>query len=439
MRRIPGMIVLFGILSLFVVEARSGDTPPPVETLIAELGHKNYRVRQAAGRALEDRGEEALPSLRQALTSNDEEIRRRVEVLTQKIERAVLLNPKRVTIQMKNQLIDEVVKELARQSGYKLQYQGGQQRRVTVEMDKVTYWQALEKICTVGGLSPGFDDQQGLVYLYQQNTISPYTFHNGPFRFVATNFNYNRYINLSNLPSNGANPNQNQNDNSLNFGFMIQSEPKVPLLSVSSPRLTKAEDENGISLLPRHDDNNQFNVHYNEGNGLYRNFQHSTNAQMAKPAKEATRAKFVRGKVQVTLLAGTKPDVVIEKLTVGKKKFKGSGSGADIEIEDVAEANKVYTITMIIRRHIKDGAEAQDYNWINGVQQKLELYDDKGKKFQSQGVTNFINNSPTSIHATYQFAPANDTKMGPVAKLVMNQWLTISHELEFEFKDLPLP
>src|SRR5476649_1745874 len=115
MRRIPGIIALFGIVSLFVVEARSGDAPPSIETLVAELGHKNFRVRQAAGKSLEERGEEALPILRLALTSNDEEVRRRVEVLTQKIERSTLLNPKRVTIQMKNQPIEEVVKELARQ------------------------------------------------------------------------------------------------------------------------------------------------------------------------------------------------------------------------------------------------------------------------------------------------------------------------------------
>jgi hypothetical protein len=68
----------------------------------------------------------------------------------------------------------------------------------------------------------------------------------------------------------------------------------------------------------------------------------------------------------------------------------------------------------------------------------MELFDAKGRKYQSQGVTNFLNNSPTAVHATYQFMPPNGG-VGPPAKFVFNQWLTMSHELEFEFKDLPLP
>jgi hypothetical protein len=409
----------------------------PISDLIAKLGDKNFRVRQAAGKALEDRGEEALPVLRQALGNDDEEIRQRVEVLTQKIERSVLLTPKRVSISMKDRPIDEVVKELARQTGYKLQYQGGQPRKISVDMENATYWKVLEKICNDGRLYPGFDEQQGLVFLYQQDTISPYTYHAGPFRFVATNFNYNRYVNLANLPRNGQDPNNNF-DNNLNFSFMIQAEPKVPLLGVSAPRLTKAEDENGISLLPRHYENEgAYTVQYFDGGGQFRNFQHSTGVQMSKPAKDATRAKIIKGKVTVTLLSATKADVVFDKLAVGKKKLSAAGQSAEIDINEVAEQNKAILITLHIKKRIRNG-EPPDYNWINGVQQKMELLDAKGRKYQSQGVTNFLNNSPTAVHATYQFMPPNGD-VGPPTKFVFNQWLTMSHELEFEFKDLPLP
>ena len=128
---------------------------------------------------------------------------------------------------MKKRPVQEAINELSRLTGYKIQYQGGRQgQTVTIEMEKATYWQVLEKICNEGQLTPGFDDQQGIVYLYQQNTISPYTYHNGPFRFVAQNFNYNRYINLANLPRNGFDPNMGSENGNLNLGFLIQSEPK---------------------------------------------------------------------------------------------------------------------------------------------------------------------------------------------------------------------
>ena len=406
--------------------------------MIARLGDNNFRIRQAAGKTLEERGEEALPALREAMQNSDEEVRRRVEVLTQKIERTVLLSPKRVTLVMKDRQIEDVVKELARQTGYKFQYQGARNRSMSISMENVTCWQALEKICNDGGLNPGFDDFQGNIYLYQQETVSPYTYHSGPFRFVATNFNYSRYLNLANIPRNGQDPN-NQFDNNLNFGFMIQAEPKAPLLSVAMPKLTKAIDENGLSLLPRHAQNEgQSVVQYYDGGNLYRNFQHSTNVQMAKPAKDATKAKLIKGTVVVTVLSGTKADVVIEKLAVGKKKLSGIGATAAIDVEDVVEQNKSYSITMQIRKVVKNG-EPQDFNWINGLQQKLELLDEKGQKYHSQGATNFINNSATSVHAVYQFNPPPNVKIGKPSKLIFNQWLSLAHELEFEFKDLPLP
>src|ERR1700737_4419283 len=84
-----------------------------IEVLITQLGDKNYRVRQAAGKLLEERGEEALPLLRKSSDSADEEVRRKIEVLTQRIERSALLTPKRVTMVMKDRPIEDVIKELA--------------------------------------------------------------------------------------------------------------------------------------------------------------------------------------------------------------------------------------------------------------------------------------------------------------------------------------
>jgi hypothetical protein len=441
MRLSRAVLALFGTFAFFGY-ARAADKPgespqPSIENLIAQLGDKNFRVRQAAGKALEERGEQALPELRKASDNPDEEVRRRIEVLTLKVERSMLFTPKRVTLQMKNVPVADVIKELTRQTGYKLQFQGNRQRRLTIEMVNVTYWQAMEKISNDIGLSAGYDEQQGIIYLYEQNTHSPYTYHSGPFRFVATNFSYNRYVNLANVPRNGIDPN-NQYDNNLNFGFMIQAEPKVPLLAISPPRLSKAEDENGVSLLPKmHDNGQQFQVNYYDGNGLYRNFQHSTGTQMAKPAKEATRAKIVKGRVTVTVLSGTKPDVVLDNLAVGKKKVSAIGQTAEIIIDEIVEQNKMYTMTLTVKRIAKDGE--QDYNWINGVAQKMELQDAKGRKYQSQGAMNFLNNTPSSVHATYQFGLPPNAEIGPAVKFVFNQWVTMTHELEFEFKDLPLP
>src|SRR5580698_7777187 len=99
MRYSARSIAILGVSLIFTTNVTPAETAgqknlPPIESLIARLGDQNFRVRQAAGRELEDRGEEALPFLRKAFEDSDEEIRRRAEVLTQKIERTVLLSPK---------------------------------------------------------------------------------------------------------------------------------------------------------------------------------------------------------------------------------------------------------------------------------------------------------------------------------------------------------
>jgi len=442
MRNLPTPIAVLGVSlilasDLFPADIAGEKNLEPIDALITRLGDKSFRVRQAAGKSLEERGEEALPFLRKAVDDTDEEVSRRAEILTQKIERTVMLTPKRVTLKMKGRTAEEIIKELAKQTGYKLHY-AGRAQRMSIDVENVTYWEALDKICDEAGIVPGYDDAQGTTWLYQQDAMSPYTYHTGPFRLVATSFNYARYVNLANIPRRGQNAG-NMQENNLNFGFTIQSEPKAPLLSVSQPKLTEAIDENGISLLPRRGDfDGQFQAQYFDGNGLYRNFQHAVNAQLSKPAKDATKAKLIKGTVTVTLLSGTKPDVVIEKLAVGKKKMTAAGSSAEIDLEEVAEQNKTYTLTLHIKKKMKNG-EGQDFNWINSIQQKLELIDAKGGRYQSQGITNFIGNSPTSVHATYQFNPPPNVKIGAPVKLVLNQWLTIMHELDFEFKELPLP
>jgi hypothetical protein len=415
----------------------AADPPEPesIETLIEQLGHKHFRVRQAAGKSLEARGEDALPLLRKSLNHSDQEIRRRAEVLTEKIERNLLLSPKRVTLQVTNRPLDQVLKDIGRQTGYRLVYQAnGQSQKVTLNLKDALYWDAMQEICSSAGLSYNVDELQGQVYLYPQNTFSPYVSVNGPFRFVASTLSYNRFINLANLPRNGVDPNQQQD--TLGFNFFIQAEPKTPLLAVGAPRVLKAEDENGLSLLP-HNAEAEYTVRYEDFN-QFRAFQHQSSLQMHKRNKDSQKAKIIQGKVMLTLLSSVRPDATVENLSVGmKKKASGTGSYAEIDVEALTPQNKDYFVTLHIKR--RGTIPENDYNWINTLQQKLELLDEKGRKFTCQGINSFIGNTPTTVHGIYVFNPPLEGEVGKPVKLVLNQWLTLSEEVEFTFKDLPLP
>src|SRR5437870_1068666 len=97
-------------------------TPAPTaEQLIGQLGHREFRVREAANKTLLERGMSALPALRKAKDHKDPEVRRRIEALLAPLEAAAEVAPKRVTLHIKQRPLRDVIKDLAKQSGYKIE------------------------------------------------------------------------------------------------------------------------------------------------------------------------------------------------------------------------------------------------------------------------------------------------------------------------------
>ena len=53
---------------------------------------------------------------------------------------------------------------------------------------------------------------------------------------------------------------------------------------------------------------------------------------------------------------------------------------------------------------------------------------------------NWTNGTPTSVQGTFMFGePGNGVQAGKPAKLTYYGWVTLQHQVEFEFRDLPLP
>ena len=70
--------------------------------------------------------------------------------------------------------------------------------------------------------------------------------------------------------------------------------------------------------------------------------------------------------------------------------------------------------------------------------QHVTLADDKGQKFQSHGF-NWTNGTPTTVQGTFMFGDGGNAQLGKPHKLIYYGWVTMQHQVEFEFKDLPLP
>src|SRR4051812_35652924 len=86
------------IALLLVAAIVRADDPPSIDKLIEQLGSPSFPTRERATKQLKERGVAALPALRKAMESKDEEVRKRAETLIPAMEIDEALLPKRVTI-----------------------------------------------------------------------------------------------------------------------------------------------------------------------------------------------------------------------------------------------------------------------------------------------------------------------------------------------------
>ncbi len=320
--------------------------------------------------------------------------------------------------------------DIAKQTGYQLVYQGGgNAAALTYNLERVTFWQAIDRVCDDARLTVYHNESNGM-QLYQQDQYWPHIAFNGPFKVTANNLYFNKSVTLGGLP---RNPGQQQTrSESLQFAFNVMSEPKLPIMSVSQARILEAVDELGNSMaLPA----NPHETFYN--NGGYKSFNQSLQVQLAWPNKEAKFIKRLRASVPLMLLASQKPDVTVDDILKVKDK-KYPGATAEVHVIEAKEVNKTqYQIKVSVRNTAANAN--QDYNWTNSVHQRLELQDAKGNKYAPQGYEWENGSSNPQVQAKFMFGNNGNATLGPPARLVYIQWGLMQHQIDVEFKDLPLP
>src|SRR5262245_43256404 len=430
MRRILAAAGWFCLTLAPLSAGESNSTAVPLDKLIEQLGDSSFRTREAAGKAIEARGVAVLPDLRvAAAASQSPEARRRLQTLVGHMERSAALEPKWVSLKCKDKAVTEVIADLAKQTGYQLVYQGGgNSGPLTYNLDRVTFWQAIDRVCDDARLYTYHNEANGLQF-YHQDIYWPHVAYSGPFKLAANNLHYSKSITLGGQPRN-APPNQGRSEN-LQFSFNIMSEPKLPIMSVSQARVVEAVDELGNSMaMP----SNPHEAYYN--NGGYKTYQQSLYVPLGWPNKEAKYIKRVRVSVPLMVLASQKPEITVDDiLKVKDKKFPGNT--AEIHVMEVKEINKTqYQLKLSVRNTASNAA--QDYNWTNSVHQRLELQDAKGVKYAPQGY-NWEQSNTGHVQATFMFGNNGNATLGPPAKLVYIQWGLMQHQIDVEFKDLPLP
>jgi len=441
------MFLSLGLSALALEDVPSAEkkTGASIEQRIEQLGSPDFRQRDQAAQLLEAEGTKILPELRKAIGHPDAEVRRRLGDLIPKIELAALLAPKRVTLKVAEKSLKDVCDEIGKQTGYKIEANPTDAKRVyTFDFQNLTFWEVIDKVCQEAGLGIQQNYGDTILRLQQHEGQSPHVFYDGAFRFVANSFQHFRQVDFAPPGKNRAPALRSE---SLTLTFTVYAEPKLPILGMAEVKLNAAYDNEKNSMLVPHgagNDDMMANGMMGRGRfvsryyGGYRTLSAPTEVRLNRPSEKATLAKTIRGSIPMTLLSEEKAVVVSDDILKAKGKKNKVGT-TSFSFEDVTEQanNKQIQIKVTITEENKENPN--DYTWMNTMYQRIELQDAKGNKYQVTG-TNWHNNGPNFVQMTWTYMPPpNAPKVEGPAKFVFHQWTTLPHQVNFEFKDLPLP
>jgi len=452
--------MLAGLASLVLLSAALAVAPPPpalraaaIQGLIEQLGHRDYRMRDLAEKRLHAEGQPALPYLRKAMGHKDAEVRRRAVRLVPALENALLFAPRRITLKVSNQPLNKLIEELSKASGYKVATQAGamffpgvvpgvappkakagKEKLYSYAFVNEPFWDVIDRICRDGKLIVQNSWGDDTVRLYPTTGHAPHTGRSGPFRYVASNFQLYRNVDLSTTNPDGPTGGRSEN---LTFTFTIFAEPRLPFMSMGEVRVESAYDDLRNSMVlrsPPNDPNGMWGrmgVRYYGGN--YKQMSMQATINLERRSEKATTLKRLKGVIPMTVLVQQKPITVADKILSAKGTKKKIG---DLEF-NVQDVKKMPNNQVQIQFSITNKA-GNDYTWQNSIYNRLELHDEKGNKFNIWG-TRWGGSGPNNVSMTLTYGNNGLAKAGTPTKFVFIHWETKQYDVAFDFRNVPLP
>lgn len=446
-----------------------GMSPQEVTRWIQELGDAHFAVREKATKALEEAGGVAVPGLTEAAKSTDPEVRRRAQSLLERIEVQEAIAPTRVSLHLHDVPLPEAVEKLAQQGKIKLLLvprQGParawlEERRIRLDLTRVPYWEALERLCETGSLTYSPHSTDALQLQSPEGYVPPRvpTAVGGVLRFRVTGMNYSRNLSFvagaggqvmfpqRAIPFGGAPPvmagNFSGRQENLTVTFDVLAEPRLRILSLGNLRLTAAEDETGQSLLmdgplPL----SHFPSSYYGSPGLLQPF--TAQSPLRPPTKPAARLKMLAGTLELQVMARRQPLVQVDNfLDPRERVFKaGNATLVILHSQNHGQGGSVRFALVGLDRESWAG-EAQPvevgYTDLSQLRAQLEVTDAAGRPINAN-----LNLSPTHEPGQKEVLEGNiyyhlgpDT--GPPSRLTLYPSKRIRATVPFEFKDVPMP
>jgi hypothetical protein len=411
------------LAALVVLPVRAFDLPIP--KYVEQLGSRSYAQRERATNVLRQYGPIALPALRKVLKSTDEEVRFRAEGLVRELEVLAALAPKRITLIGADRPLSAVLNDFQTQTGYKLRVLGPANQGVAVDLKKVPFWEAVERIGKTTGYAIALDTYGSELRFQQARVQPPYVQINGPFRVEASRLHEDRDASFREPKPDGT---AGMTSHALTLTLIVHAEPKLTLLSVGRPQIDKATDEADRAykvIVPPTNTREYFGYEPDE-----MPLNRQTQVRLQRAEDRATRIAELSGTIPVKVVIEKKRVVVSEKPSEARGTRIRTGMG-ELEITQAsADGGAMFNLEVKVP---VDPNGMPSMQWTN----RIKLEDENGNAFPSYNSGSRSSGREYWMRRGYQINAGG--KFGAPARIVFEDWVTIDHAVPFAFKGIALP
>lgn len=400
--------------------AKSSAPEEAAAKLVEKLSSDDFKTREAAHKALLEMGESAREALRSAADSEDVEQRLRARSILDELARRDLWEPSRVTLHVRESPVLDVFREIERQTGNPVNWDRSPRsidRRISIDFDKRTYWEAMDEVTRAGQVAPRpYDDVHlgGVVLTHGFLGKYPVSYQ-GPLRLRWTN--YHRALSQTINFGDGVMDHQD----SVTVNFELSWEQRLALCRYTGwPKILEAKTDAGEDLK----------LELKQRNALMhlarRQRQLTFSSRLRPPRLAAARLEKLRVAFDL-VAAGDYQTLAIDSLAEGQIVAR---EGYELELLSVQEDMSRFEIKLRWSRP----APYDKMNSIEMVDEYLEVYGAGGKLLpvQLQQVHGDRNGARYSV-----VLPVKHGKPLSLAYKVAR--LQSRRTVEFSFQDVPLP
>ena len=474
MHLLPGILLNITLLTAAVC----GENPDPAKDpagYLARLSGDNWKQRQAAEEELVRMGPAGRPLIHKLLSDpnlRDPEVRSRLETALRRIDDNRTAGPSYLTLHVKDAAPGDVATELARQAGAAIPVRPDdlwdQPRlpRITLDLERQPYWGAMRRFAAQASVAVALtEDGWALQRAAGGSTLSLETpaVRHGPFLVLASEVWRSRSVKPL------AAPEQNAFDGKAGdilaserdqFGITLTvlGEPKLRVLrAADTVRLTEALDDRGHSLLPQPGEA-----------GAAATLRGGRTAWVYgvplryPPERPGRRIARLNGTIPFTLQTSAERLELDDVIAAGRVTRELKGGRITAHVTEAPDG-KTFTLMLTIARPLsaEDGAAAPQPDdaaapqpggapaerltrWMvyqHSAQRWLRLEDAAGRPLPRTGFGSRVlgDDVELTLHFTRP-AEGGRNQPGPPKKLTWDlPTATEEVEVEFEFKDLPMP